>query len=367
MEPINDDFSLILESGIIPRKKQPHEKRKIVESETHYKPDFDVVQFFKIAPHYSATYNRILYHTPPDRAYSLPKNNRAIGIFSRHSRTRLVSSINWMLFLSQRKWVWSKSDHKGFYFKVNFITLTLSDVQSHTDTYIVTHMLQPFLKWIARSHNAWNYVWKAEAQDNGNIHFHITTNKFIHLSEIRKKWNSLQLKHGYMSRYNAGNKDCNPNSTDVHAVKNETELAMYMGKYFSKNDVPAKEITCFKWQKHVYEDYNDQYTCNIETGNTELIKRRVTCKLWSSNTALMKTNCTIHEREKTYWEARREWLEDYCTETKELEYISIHFQKTANHYATYPVIADKIIEIEKLFNARDDGKTKYEIESFSSN
>ena len=56
---------------------------------------------------------------------------------------------------------------------MKFITLTLSDVQAHTDDSIKEHMLQPFLYWLQRYYNC-SYVWKAETQINGNIHFHIT-------------------------------------------------------------------------------------------------------------------------------------------------------------------------------------------------
>lgn len=272
-----------------------------------------------------------------------------------------------MLLMSPKKHVWSKKEKRGFTFRLNFITLTLSDVQVHTDTHIVTHMLQPFLKWMARSHNAWNYVWKAEAQDNGNLHFHITTNKFIHYDQIKKKWNSLQLAHGYMAKYNAGHSANQAPSTEIKAVKNEKELARYMGKYFSKNDVAAKKVCPHRWQGHIYDAHNDQYTCNLETGKTELIKRRVTCKLWSCNAALMATNLTINEYQPEYWDARRHWIETNVTETKKLDFAEVHFQSVTQATNCHTMIMHKLLPIFKAFNAKDDGIVNYKVETLSAN
>ena len=46
-----------------------------------------------------------------------------------------------------------------------------------------------------------DYVWKAELQKNQNIHFHLTTNIFIHHATIRTLWNNCINRLGYISEY----------------------------------------------------------------------------------------------------------------------------------------------------------------------
>lgn len=112
-----------------------------------------------------------------------------------------------------------------------------------------------------------NYVWKAELQKNGNIHFHLTTDIFIHYMLIRREWNNAISKLGYIERYaqthsqltfdeynyyrsQQGSSDIeknkkaysyglrtnwrSPNTTDVKSVKNVKSLSAYLAKYLTK-------------------------------------------------------------------------------------------------------------------------------------
>src|SRR5689334_3591424 len=182
-----------------------------------------------IKPHYSVIYSYLISGFRP--LARMPEHNTARGYISKKARSRIMTAMNWMMMFSDRKFVYSASKKRGFWFKINFITLTLSSNQKHDDKYIVEHMLQPFLKWLRRKHNVINYIWKAEIQperlfkrNERCIHFHITTNKFVPWSQIRNKWNELQLAHGYREP------DTDPNSTDVHSCRNEKEIVYYMGK-----------------------------------------------------------------------------------------------------------------------------------------
>ena len=153
----------------------------------------------------------------------------------------------WMMLISNPKKIYSKKENLHFTFKINFITLTLSSTQKHTDQFIKNHMLAPFLKFLSRSWNVNSYIWKAEAQKNGNIHFHITANKFVHWRAIRIKWNSLQEKHGYLTKEMFNKPVSEINSTDVHAVKNDKQIIKYMLKYFSKNEKDKRPILGKLW------------------------------------------------------------------------------------------------------------------------
>lgn len=180
------------------------------------------------------------------RQSTQPTHNYIKGVISAKSQSRLKTAVDWMVYLSENKTYYSKKTKQVHKLQLNFITLTLSAKQSHTDTFIVTHMLQPFLKWLERQGNEL-YIWKAETQANGNIHFHITTNKFIHYISIRNKWNSLQYNHGYMSKYISEHGDADVNSTDVRGLKNVKSASKYLAKYFSKKDESRRKIESKIW------------------------------------------------------------------------------------------------------------------------
>src|SRR5690554_5071199 len=60
-----------------------------------------------------------------------------------------------------------------------FITLTLSSKQVHDDNFIKRNLLNNFIIYMGRKFDMKNYLWKAEKQKNGSIHFHIVTDVYI--------------------------------------------------------------------------------------------------------------------------------------------------------------------------------------------
>lgn len=201
-----------------------------------------------VRPSYSVAFLTRADGLPPSRSgFTQPRQNKAEGILRKKAMTRINNAMQWMLLFSHKKRVYSKSTKKTYSFLINFITLTLSGQQQHSDEFIKEHMLYPFLRWMKRSHGAGLYIWKAEAQKNGNIHFHITANTFIHWKSIRRKWNQIQSAHGYLKKWTEGNVRGDPNSTDVHAVIKTDEIAKYMCKYMVKNQTDRRLITGRLW------------------------------------------------------------------------------------------------------------------------
>lgn len=86
------------------------------------------------------------------------------------------------------------------------------------------------------------YVWRAEAQKNGNIHFHIIINRFVHHRIIRDLWNSIQKKYGLLDDYFIKHGHYDANSTDVHSIKRIRNLGAYISKYMTKNDVASDDV-----------------------------------------------------------------------------------------------------------------------------
>ena len=173
-------------------------------------------------------------------------------IQSQKSQTRLKNALNWMLLFADKKRVYSKKGYfnsktekvtHNFYFRLAFITLTLPSRQSHSDDYIKEHMLQSFLYWLTRYYNCL-YVWKAEAQLNGNIHFHITIDSFVPWKSIRAKWNKILSKHNYCKVLQDGSNDHGDAATQIKAVCNEKKCVNDIGGYMSKKDqIKKKQLT----------------------------------------------------------------------------------------------------------------------------
>ena len=195
------------------------------------------------------------------------------GDLSAKSRKKLKLAIDWLVFLSPVKRFYCQYRQKHITFKINFITLTLSAEQFHTDNWIKSHMLNQFFTEMRQRFEMKFYLWRAEPQKNGNIHFHITTNVYIPHFVIRTTWNRIQRKCGYIAYYRANNIEFhrsgfklsenkydnrsyyhqyksyvwnvltnwdNPNSTDVHSVRSIRNISAYLTKYLLKNSEVRK-------------------------------------------------------------------------------------------------------------------------------
>lgn len=154
-----------------------------------------------------------------------------------------------------------------------FCTLTLCAPQMHTDNYLKRHGLGRFIQQIERKYGVTEYFWRAEPQNNGNIHFHLLLAKQIPWQSVRGIWNKILEDLGYLVLYmnkmynyfaegfrpstNPNDKrtieqqvkayrtGCqerwmNPNSTDIHRLNKTKNAAAYVCKYVSKDEGSRK-------------------------------------------------------------------------------------------------------------------------------
>jgi hypothetical protein len=131
------------------------------------------------------------------------------------------------------------------------------------------NIVSPMLNYLRKHYKLNNYIWRAEKQKNGNIHYHLITDVFIPHWDLRKKWNQYLQNLGYITRYAEAqylwhkngftphedmlstwplaaqyNAYCRgfsenwnePNSTDIHCTKRIKNLKKYLCKYLTKND-----------------------------------------------------------------------------------------------------------------------------------
>jgi hypothetical protein len=215
--------------------------------------------------------------------------NQHVGYLSDAACKKLRKKVNFMVYVSKYKIHVPSFDKDYFKFDINLITLDLPSKQVHSDQFLKRHCLQVFIQYMERHFKMDTYIWKAEAQENGNIHFHITANVFIPYMTIRDVWNRILEKYGYIDAFSRSqkakfafgykfnpeekyfNKQCqtwlpthkevqfarfkkgtaegwrNPNSTDVHSVKSVSNLAGYLSSYMSKKDLAKRAIDGKIW------------------------------------------------------------------------------------------------------------------------
>ena len=192
------------------------------------------------------------------------------GLMEKGTIRRLKRAV--MILAACAKWKENKNMKTGkkFKWKVNFITLTLSAEQGEIkDQEIKRRILDPFIKRAARKYGLKSYVWRAEYQDNGNIHFHIMTDCWIHYKSLRRDWNKCQELLGFITRFEEKHGHRDPNSTDVHAVRKPRELAGYIAKYMIKQDPKnkpmggrvwsaSKNLLSFKFLTYEMDSYYEQ-------------------------------------------------------------------------------------------------------------
>lgn len=282
-------------------------------------------------PSYTVAYSLRADGLPMGRKSDRPKINSPAGVLSERAMRRIRNALNWMIICSDYKRVYSKKENKTFGFLINFITLTLSEKQKHSDQEIKSKLLNPFLDWMKRSHNANCYLWKAEAQkETGNIHFHITTNVFIHWKSIRRKWNELQYKLGYEKAFTDGNKD-GKNSTDVHAVKNIKKIGWYLAKYFVKNETD---------------------------------RRQINGKLWGCSTNLSKLKITLTPHDDGFSAITEEFFHRNEFKLLKDDFSEVYIHSPLNKMKLPIEISKELRSIKEKINGGNDVRKIYTIESF---
>lgn len=184
------------------------------------------------------------------------------------ARKRIAKAINLLIASSEKRTVFNPVSNKNFKFQLAFVTLTIPDNTTLTPKESHKLLLEPFIKWLRQNHKLKNYVWKLELQKRGQIHYHLTVDCFVHYQELRNKWNQLINRASLMEDYKGKFGSVNPNSTDIHSVKNIRNLSAYLIKYFTKQeqnstDLPGKIWDCSLGLKKA-NYYSTELTGDIE-------------------------------------------------------------------------------------------------------
>ncbi|WP_047788777.1 rolling circle replication-associated protein [Tenacibaculum mesophilum] len=133
-----------------------------------------------------------------------------------------------------------------------FVTLTLPVKQFHSDKELRKAQTR-YIENLQKTYNVKHYVWKAEPQKNGNIHFHLLIDRWIDWTVHRKLWNKQLNKLGYIDKYQQKHGDRNPNTIDVHSLKKDKKgrrlknITKYIVKYMTKKEFGKRAIIGKIW------------------------------------------------------------------------------------------------------------------------
>lgn len=240
------------------------------------------------------------------------KANRHKGELSDKAVKKIKSAIEWLLIRSTPQRVYNRQQDQVFYFRLNFITLTLPAEQSHSDKIITSVCLNNFLNICRNKFKVTDYIWKAEPQGNGRLHFHVTTNTFIHWRDVRKAWQSSVELLGYVSEFKKKFHHDNPNCTDIKKVKHIRKLAAYLSKYLAKNKSfsPIGELRSFKgklvevkYTDKIYRDEKQNRKQGVVIG-TMLSERlrKVESNLWGCSQSISKCKNMSFDCNSMQWD-----------------------------------------------------------------
>ena len=166
----------------------------------------------------------------------LHSKRKAEGIVSEQAKRKISKAIEYLITIANEKKVLERVTRKYVVFRTAFLTLTLPSKQIHSDKEIINTCLNSFFNELRKYHQVKNYIWRAELQHNGNIHFHIVTDSFVPWTEARDRWNRIVNKLGYVDRFHEKHGHRVPNSTDIHSTRKIRNLKAYLVKYMTKKE-----------------------------------------------------------------------------------------------------------------------------------
>lgn len=197
------------------------------------------------------------------------ENNTHKGQLSTKSMSKLKNSVNWLLAAAKYKAVYSKREKKKFWFKVNFITLTIPPQKnSVVNEKQFQKCLNTFLVYSRKYRQLHNYVWKVEAHEDKRLHIHITTDIFYHYKDLRECWNRILQREGLLSEHFSKFNNYNPNSTDVHAVHKVRNVAAYICGYMIKKPNLPDGFKGRIWSASYSLSQKNKCYCYLDKGST---------------------------------------------------------------------------------------------------
>lgn len=264
------------------------------------------------------------------------QTNHHHGKLSQKAKSKTKRAIKYMLLAATDKKVYNPKFKSSYSFKCNMVTLTLPSVQCHTDKEIKHQVLNQFFIESKKKWNLNNYVWKAERQGNGNLHFHILTDVFIPHNELRNTWNRLINKLGYVDKYKALHKKSNPNSTDIHSLYKIKNIYSYITKYMVKNE--CKQHSQVKKDSLNYQSSYVKGTHSLSNNVKKYLKEVSPIgRIWGCSHSLSNLTGAVDIQHDALMKEIEELQKELKTKRYNADYVSVlYFDSQALKPDKYP-------------------------------
>lgn len=172
------------------------------------------------------------------------------------------------------------------------LTLTLPADQMHTDQEVKRQMLSLYLRKLKRKCHASNYMWFAETQRNGRIHFHLILDRYIKKVVAQTLWNEVLDEPGYIAAYRAGRESWHAGGFRYDSSNNRTEMqqrrAYEEGVRTGWSQPPTADIRGVKGGAQGVLAYVVEYCAKGANGEPDDVRRKVEGHLWGCNRELGK-------------------------------------------------------------------------------
>lgn len=201
------------------------------------------------------------------------KNKAYSGTMTVGAKKRLTRAVSLLVQSSKSQWLRNPVTKKRHQFRLSFTTLTIPETTDKpSGKYCNKELLEPFLRTMRRKYNLKSYVWKLELQQNGMVHYHITSNLYLHHSTIRNEWNYILRKNGLLKEFEQRHGHDNPNSTDIHSVRAVKNLEAYLVKYVTKETQNTEKLNCKIWDASLNLKQNNYYSNHLDWSYEDRLK-----------------------------------------------------------------------------------------------
>gem|GEM_PF-2924038 len=208
------------------------------------------------------------------------------GKVTEGAKKRMSKAIDLLLQASPMQKVYNPILKRYQHFQLTFLTLTIAEDGIMLDAkYCYNYLLLPFLRILREKYNVVNYVWKVELQERGQIHYHLTLNKFIMFNELQIEWNMLQKKLGLLDSFYQKFQHYEPNGIDIHAVYKVNDIKAYLLKYLKKTEQNQTTINSKIWgcSENLRHAKNVEfYLCDIDLKKLQELKEFVDTEIFKN-------------------------------------------------------------------------------------
>ncbi|MDA3879131.1 MAG: hypothetical protein PF436_01965 [Prolixibacteraceae bacterium] len=254
----------------------------------------------------------------------------------------------------------NKSTVKGYRDRKRliFVTLTLSASQRHDDVTIKRKILKPFLRILREKHGFENYIWKAEKQQNGNIHFHLIADRYIKKELLTETWNKCQNALNYIDRFESKFECRDAPSTHVRVVKSGKMAIHYVSKYIGKGtgEKSIEGAVCYTSNSLINLDYYKYDESGDETKKFDELEKEGKVKRIVSDVfeIIVPINCTVND---ILTSVNKSQLQAYYKKVSQYLYEGIEFDNMRKDKKKVP--ENEKCEISKVFiRKREPAQTK---------